>query len=408
MFLALTALLSSPAHAEWNQLYASRAEATSFLKSNFNKYNENYHPNYVLDGDPKTAWVEGVSGQGVGEKLRIPVSHLDQVSRVKIRIRNGYHKSDNLLVANSAPRQLTVSLTDHDEVVATGPHELDRAMGWQEIVVDVPAGKGLDAVVLAVDSVHPGSTYKDTCISDVEVFVDSSVAYNAGAEKAKAASLQEWVSGRLQEAAYFKSRPADYPFASEHFVSTREDGVPTSEFEAAAAPLRERTDKLGARSGWYRGDGATTLVMPDNLPGLLDDVAPLLAPAGLSWFEATKRVRSTEGDEWYKRTFTNYKLHHANDGDRHPKAVWWQIEEVVQERGVYENKVTFLVALDDEGRPATIWRHYVSDGEPWIEEEIVRLKRGADGKINGVVHLRQSHEIGQPAHSATRTRYEPE
>ena len=49
------------------QLHAATAESTSFLKSSWNKYNENYHPNYVLDDNPKTAWVEGAEGNGEKE-----------------------------------------------------------------------------------------------------------------------------------------------------------------------------------------------------------------------------------------------------------------------------------------------------------------------------------------------------
>ena len=39
----------------WKQLHSPEAVATSYLKSNWNRFEENYHPNYVLDGDPKTA-----------------------------------------------------------------------------------------------------------------------------------------------------------------------------------------------------------------------------------------------------------------------------------------------------------------------------------------------------------------
>ena len=86
----LLAIFGLALAGEFSQLYATEAEASSFLKSSWNKYNENYHPNYVLDNNPKTAWVEGVDGNGEGQKIVIPISAVSQIGRVKIRIKNGY------------------------------------------------------------------------------------------------------------------------------------------------------------------------------------------------------------------------------------------------------------------------------------------------------------------------------
>ena len=86
--LLLAALFSASAtEITWKQLHSDHAEASSFLKSNWNKYNENYHPNYVLDDDPKTAWVEGVDGDGEGQLLTLPISPLASARSVKVRIR---------------------------------------------------------------------------------------------------------------------------------------------------------------------------------------------------------------------------------------------------------------------------------------------------------------------------------
>jgi hypothetical protein len=83
--------------------------ASSFLRSDWNKYNENYHPSYVLDGNPKTAWVEGVDGNGEQERITIPLTPLKSASAVKLRIRNGYQKSDTLFTANAVPRNVTIT-----------------------------------------------------------------------------------------------------------------------------------------------------------------------------------------------------------------------------------------------------------------------------------------------------------
>src|SRR5262245_52893222 len=77
----------------WKPLRSASASATSFLQNNWNRFEENYHPSYVLDGNPATAWVEGVPGFGEGEALTIPVSALRRARAVRLRIWNGYQKS---------------------------------------------------------------------------------------------------------------------------------------------------------------------------------------------------------------------------------------------------------------------------------------------------------------------------
>ena len=51
----------------WKPLRSAEATATSFLQNDWNQYQENYHPSYVLDENPATAWVEGAKGFGEDE-----------------------------------------------------------------------------------------------------------------------------------------------------------------------------------------------------------------------------------------------------------------------------------------------------------------------------------------------------
>src|SRR5262249_19206320 len=64
---------SAPPRA-WKQLRSASASATSFLQNNWNRFEENYHPSYVLDENPATAWVEGAAGFGTDESITIPLS----------------------------------------------------------------------------------------------------------------------------------------------------------------------------------------------------------------------------------------------------------------------------------------------------------------------------------------------
>ena len=76
--LALVAAVGSASAGEAveRRLYTDTAEASSFLWGDWNRFIENYHPNYVGDDDAKTAWVEGSAGSGAGEWLRLQVTPL--------------------------------------------------------------------------------------------------------------------------------------------------------------------------------------------------------------------------------------------------------------------------------------------------------------------------------------------
>src|SRR6186997_155240 len=195
----LSLLLPAVALAEpvERRLHADQAAASSFLWNDWNRFQENYHPLYIGDDDPKTAWVEGVEGNGEGEWIRLAVSELDGATRVRLRLRAGYHKSKSLFAANARPRDVTIKLSP-SEVTKKVTLE-DRGDGWQEVLVDQPAGK-LDGVELVIGSVYPGSKYTDTCISDAQIFVTAETRENPAFEKSKLAKILAWKGERAEAA----------------------------------------------------------------------------------------------------------------------------------------------------------------------------------------------------------------
>lgn len=186
-------LLDAPVE---RRLHSDRVEASSFLWTDWNRFQENYHPNYLLDGDPATAWVEGADGSGAGEWVRIHISPVEGASKIRIRIRNGYHKSKALHGRNARLKQLElVALPGGTKHTAT----LEDAMGWQELAFEQPAGK-LDAIELRAVEVFEGSKYTDLCISDVELYVTALTPENPAFEKSKLDSLLAWKKRRLEAA----------------------------------------------------------------------------------------------------------------------------------------------------------------------------------------------------------------
>ncbi len=388
----LTLLLPCIATAgSFQRLHSEQATATSFLKSNWNKYEENYHPSYVLDDDPKTAWVEGAEGDGIGESLTIPVSNLQSARAVRLVIFNGYQKSPALLAANAAIKQLTIT------VRAQGGREsgrkqltLERKMGPQSF--DIPVTGSVADVVLTIDSVHAGSKYRDTCVSDVQILVDSDVPYNAAVEKGKREAMLQWKKERLDAAKYFASLPKTYPYAATRFESkfdselltkryTRlvdedkdgfyEKGMPAKGFVplktqietgAITGPLTDQDkalltelSKLSAsppkEGRWYSPARQGRAVLPEgfSFPALME---PLFHLSDVTLFEAKGRgalVPKLKEEEGYQEgeLLSNLLLLEGSATD--VKKVYFTYTHVVVERSKTQT-TTHALAIIDGGK----------------------------------------------------------
>jgi hypothetical protein len=379
-----------PAQAEWKRLFADHAEASSFLKSNWNKFEENYHPSYVLDDDPKTAWVEGVTGDGVGQQLTIPVSALGSARAVKVVIFNGYQKSKALLVANGAPKAIT--LTTHAGRLQTGSASvsLERKLGPQTF--EVPVTGGLSAVTLTITAVHPGATYQDTCISDVQIFVDSEVPYVATVENAKRGALLAWRKERLARATIFAKLPPAYAYVGPSFTESGEDEQLESR---CVEPIAERDDGRGcvAKKSWVPLQQRLARGLPgwspDDLKLLAELTSLAKAPAtvGVGWYSLTpptKQLPAPEGipldpllepllhlhdatlfeargaagrtvsshENTTRSTLSNLRLLEGTSD--HPRRAFFTFRRVEEERTVWTEDSTWLATWDDAGQLAAL------------------------------------------------------
>lgn len=154
-----------------------------------------YGATSLVDGDERTAWVEGVKGLGVGEMVVVP---LPGAPDGKLEIRAGYGKSPELFLKNARPRRLEVILLGpgwsppvqgqaQALLPVVGRHEvtLEDRDGWQPLPLpawklptdyapDIPKTYPLAPQVpaylaLRILEVTPGTTWEDTCISEVRV-----------------------------------------------------------------------------------------------------------------------------------------------------------------------------------------------------------------------------------------------
>ncbi|MDI7219141.1 hypothetical protein QMN07_16715 [Leptospira santarosai] len=146
-----------------------------------------YSPYYAMDGDPSTAWSEGVDGDGIGEVL---LTFVDV--RKKIKIWTGYGRSEEIFKNNNRPKDVTLyifeALNTSDgtisitlqNLVLRGQVEytLKDENGYQEISlpkVKLIGSKGtvgnsgdrFTVLGIKINSVYKGEKYQDTLISEV-------------------------------------------------------------------------------------------------------------------------------------------------------------------------------------------------------------------------------------------------
>jgi hypothetical protein len=202
--VALLVTLAAPGaraagQARERRLHLASAEASSYLVNDWNRFQENYLPLYVGDDDPRTAW--DLKTEGIGEWIRMHVTPMESATHVRMKIRNGYQKTQKLFAANSRAKTLTVVLLPSGKTVDV---ELTDSFGWQEISVDQPAGP-LNAVELRVKAVYPGKKYDDLCLSDVQLYVTATTPDNPVYEKQHFQKILTWKQERVAAAKLFKT-----------------------------------------------------------------------------------------------------------------------------------------------------------------------------------------------------------
>lgn len=149
--------------AKWSIYAGFTATASSYLK----EANGVQHPPGNLTDWERNAWVEGVDGDGIGEFVTLTLKKPAKVGRVGIQ--NGYTKSRALYFANNRAAQFNVSVNDGKPFQVEVPDEfLEDELFW----FDLPKSSApVKTIKFEIVAVHPGTTYKDTAISDIELLV---------------------------------------------------------------------------------------------------------------------------------------------------------------------------------------------------------------------------------------------
>lgn len=114
----------------------------------------------ICDESLKNAWVEGASGQGIGEEVTFIFDDTYSFSGMKINA--GYQKTKELYYKNSRPQKVKITFSDHSSITV----KLKDYYGVQKIDFDHPVVS--DQVTVTIKSVYKGNKYADTVISELE------------------------------------------------------------------------------------------------------------------------------------------------------------------------------------------------------------------------------------------------
>ena len=139
---------------------------TSSLKSQAgNSYGAKNLGDYTL----ATAWVEGVKGHGVGEKITIIMKVNPGQKDVSFRgmdIVNGYAKNKKSWSANSRVKTLRLYHNKKPKfLIQLKDTKIPQYVSFSEILIN--AG---DIVVLEIVDIYPGAKYQDTAISEINLY----------------------------------------------------------------------------------------------------------------------------------------------------------------------------------------------------------------------------------------------
>lgn len=114
-----------------------------------------YGPDNLIDGDPRTAWCEGVAGFGRGETISIRVD--GGIPFRRLLVRNGYGKSRETYFNNNRPRIVEFRT---DTGVRTRRELPDQNAPIPVYLPELGNHRRIDMTILTV---YPGSKYDDTC-----------------------------------------------------------------------------------------------------------------------------------------------------------------------------------------------------------------------------------------------------
>jgi len=172
--------------------------ATSFLKEK-GKAGDFYAPWKANDHDKKTAWVEGVKGDGTGEKIYIGVTSTFKEEfkplKINFKIINGFAQNDKFYSLNNRVKKARITIYEGQFTVliahqerngdlkkhistiielkdSSEPRKFSLNISKMLLNSDDSFKRSMFIAELEILEVYKGTKYHDTCISEFNVEVN--------------------------------------------------------------------------------------------------------------------------------------------------------------------------------------------------------------------------------------------
>jgi flagellar basal body-associated protein FliL len=161
---AITASLVSESSVDFSSIheaYIESASATSEIKQASGVSND---PLLAFDNNTDTNWEEGVDGSGIGESITANFKYENEKVRC-ITLKLGNWKSGKYYYGNNRPSKLTITLDDLS-------FQMDFPDSWEEFYVMLNHPFKASSIQVRIDDVHKGTSWDDTCITDIRVLVE--------------------------------------------------------------------------------------------------------------------------------------------------------------------------------------------------------------------------------------------
>ncbi len=169
--------------------------ASSYLQESADDWRK-YHIINLFDQNKDTAWVEGASGDGIGEKVWFEI----EPGMQELIILNGYAKNRNLFLLNNRVQKLDLqvwggvnhsgSVTEMGTIFTAVPlspvvpvnlqdtperQSIPLTLNWKELEQKMDSFLSQENdintycyfLVLTIRTVYRGSKYRDTCIAEI-------------------------------------------------------------------------------------------------------------------------------------------------------------------------------------------------------------------------------------------------
>lgn len=125
------------------------------------QFGNSYGPQNLFSGGQSVAWVEGRSGQGIGEWITVEFDTLSAVN--SILLRTGYQKNADIFDKNSRVRQLRAEFSGGQTMTLRPSDQITS----EAFTVNPPIQAHW--IKFTIEAVYPGSKYSDTAITKLNV-----------------------------------------------------------------------------------------------------------------------------------------------------------------------------------------------------------------------------------------------